>query len=159
MLFQVRRCSGIVFLPGCTCAGSRDIWVSNAAPYPWYPTLCEGYGKDWWTLARLGPFLAAAWSILCIHPHSFWQGSTAPWWHHGMNSRWVRLKIVSWYFHPSAHSRFPTSPWRGGLLWEEWKQSFPDVKIHEQKNNRPIDLTIYLRHLCLFDPQIWEYQN
>ena len=159
MSCRARRCSRAPSLPGLLYVGSRGIWVPNVAHSPWYPTVCEGYEKCLWTSVHLSLVLATTWSTLCICPHSFWQGSTAPWWHSRRNSKWVRLRIVSPYFHPSARSRFPTSPWCGGLLWEERKQSFLDLKIHEQKNTLLADLTIYLPHLRLFYPRRWGFQN
>ena len=129
-----RRCSGTPSHPGCICVGNHGIWVLNVAQNPWYPILREGYEKCLWTLAHLGTFPTTTWSTLCICPHSFWQGSTTSWWNLWMNSKWVHLKIVSSYFHTSACSRFPTSPWSVGLLWEERKYYFPNWKNHEQKN-------------------------
>jgi len=133
MSCQARKCPGTPSHPWCIYVDIHSTWVPNVTQNPWYLTSCKGHERHWWTLTRLGSFLVVAWSILCIYPHSSWQGSTATWWCPVMNPKGKRLKIVRAYFHPSSHSRLPTSPWCGGDF-EKWKSNLsPTRKIINRK--------------------------
>ena len=126
-------------------------WVPNSTQNPWYPTSCEGHENHLWTLTHLGSFPTAMWSTLCIYLHSSRQGNIVPWWHLRNNSKWVRLKTVRIPSCPFVHSRFPTSPWHGGITLRSKKVIFSRL---EKSRTEKYPYNIFI-HISMVSASIW----